>query len=270
MASGPGRRKRLKQEGLCSQCTSLPVPGRSRCQKHLDKANALARRRNADRKRYGLCIRCPEKATEGHVLCQGCLDSLRTRDIDWTGKRDKERTKQQIRMDSGLCKWCEKPREAGRALCTEHLQAERDKVRIYRADRKARGLCWRCGNPARPGGSLCQEHRDEVTEKERGKIPLVPLVEGLQNQFVSITSALLEAKVGDFATPPLVAGAGSSSPSEVVPQIDPTPIPSRDGSGLSEVGSAEPMMPVKDDGLGVDVASIAHVVEGDGVKCLAC
>ncbi len=113
------------EAGCCSQCKSPPVPGKSRCQKHLDKANELARRRNAERKQYGLCIRCPNKATEGHVLCDECLKSLRRRDIDWTDKREKEVRKHQVRSAAGLCKWCDNPVVPGRALCESHLTIER-------------------------------------------------------------------------------------------------------------------------------------------------
>jgi Recombination endonuclease VII len=169
MASSVTRRQRLKEAGLCSQCRNPPVEGRSRCQKHLDKANALARNRNAERKRFGLCIRCPEKAQEGHVLCATCLESLRHREVNWAGKRDRDRGKQQVRMAAGLCRWCDNSIAAGRTLCEEHLKIEREKVRVYRAERKAKGLCWRCDEPARPGGVLCQKHREAVTAKERAR-----------------------------------------------------------------------------------------------------
>lgn len=166
MASSVSRRQRLKEAGLCSQCRNPPVEGRSRCQKHLDKANALARRRNAERKQYGLCIRCPNKSQEGHVLCATCLESLRHREAN-PGRPNKDRGKQQMRMAAGLCRWCENPSAVGRTLCDEHLRIEREKVRVYRAERKAKGLCWRCDDPARPGGVLCQKHREAVTLKER-------------------------------------------------------------------------------------------------------
>ena len=136
---------------------------------HLDHANSLGRRRNAERKKYGFCIRCPNKAEEGHVLCGRCMELLRLRDLDLEGQHMRAKTKQQERMAAGLCKWCDRPNVLGRSLCEPHLKAERNKVRAYRADRKAKGLCWRCNDPVRLGGSLCQKHRDEVTEKERGK-----------------------------------------------------------------------------------------------------
>lgn len=237
MASSSARRERLKQAGLCSQCTQSPVPGKSRCQKHLDKANELARRRNAERKTYGLCIRCPKKSAEGHVLCNDCLTSLRRREINWDDKRDKEKSKHQIRQSKGLCKWCENPNVPGRALCEAHLTTERNKVREYRAERKAKGLCWRCDNPARPGGALCQKHREEVTAKERAKSD---------------------------------RGARSSVPSEVASKIDTPPVGGEDDAHPREVRRSQPVMTVGDDGLGVDAPEIANVVEIDGVQRVAC
>jgi hypothetical protein len=171
MARRSARKQRLKDAGLCSQCTSPPVAGKSRCQNHLDKANALARRRNTERKSWGLCIRCPNKAETGHVLCAACLENLRSREVNRKDTHKRERTKQQQRIAAGLCKWCENKVVEGRSLCEAHLKREREKVRAYRAERKRLGLCWRCDDPVRPGGGLCEKHRREVTVKERKKKP---------------------------------------------------------------------------------------------------
>ncbi len=233
MASGAARRQRLKEAGLCSQCTDPPVPGQSRCRKHLDKANAAARRRNSERKAFGLCIRCPNKLVEKHVLCQSCLDGLRARDINWDGKRAKEKTQQQIRMAAGLCKWCDNPNFEGRALCEEHLKIEREKVRAYRAERKAKGLCWRCDDPARAGGVLCQKHRDEVTAKERAK---------------SVTRA------------------GTPTAGEVKAQVHPTSVVRENGPSSEEDAGGQTMVTIKNDGLRVDATVVAEVVDGDGVE----
>jgi hypothetical protein len=234
MSSSAVRQQRLKEAGMCSQCTNPTVEGRSRCQKHLDKANATARRRNAERKYYGLCLRCPEKAQEGHVLCATCLENLRHRELNLDSEREKSRTKQQLRRNAGLCKWCEKPNAAGRALCEEHLRGEREKVRAYRAERKAKGLCWRCDDPVRPRGVLCQKHREEVTAKERAKA--------------------------------LVVRAGPAVPGEVPPKVDSTPVLSKNDPSFGEVGSAKAMVPVENDGLGVDVPPVANVVDGNGIQ----
>ncbi len=232
MTSGSVRRERLKQAGLCSQCTNLRVEGRSRCQSHLDKAKELGRQRNAERKRFGLCIRCPKKASEGHVLCEACLGILRSRETNQGDKRDKELSKQRLRRAAGLCKWCEKPNAPGRILCEDHLATERDKVRIYRADRKARGLCWRCPNPVRPGGVLCQQHRDEVTARERK---------------------------------PSGLGASISVTGKVPAKVDPAPVLRGDGGDVGKESGREPVVPVQNDGLGINSPPVATVVDQDGV-----
>lgn len=228
------RRLRLKEAGFCSQCTTPHLPGRTRCRKHLDKANELARRRNADRKTYGLCVRCPKKAAKDHVLCEECLARLRGRDIDWSEKNGKDRTLQQTRRSKGLCRRCDKPSFEGRSLCKEHLENDRSKVKAYRAERKAKGLCWRCDELARPGGVLCQHHRDEVTAKERkGK-----------------TS---------------VGGALSSLPGQVVQKIDATPIPCADGARLRKDTARQPMVPIENDRLRVDAATMANIIDRDRI-----
>jgi hypothetical protein len=191
------RRQRLKEAGCCSQCTDPPIEGRSRCQKHLDKANALAKKRNAERKAHGMCLRCPNVATEGHVLCEKCLKGLRGRDVDWSDKHKRENAKYKDRLAAGLCKWCDSPRYENRALCKAHLEVERQKVRQYRAERKAQGLCWRCDDPVRPGGVLCAKHRVEVTTKDRARAqrkkdvttpaPVLVLVEALKDKLADST-----------------------------------------------------------------------------------
>src|SRR5271170_5212448 len=150
MGRSLARRQRQKGAGLCSQCNDLPVPGRSRCRKHLDKANAMARRRNAARKAHGYCLRCPNRAKEGHVLCQVCLDKPKKRDTE------KRSEKLKLRQASGRCRWCPNPPVPGRTLCDAHLKAKRVRERSYRAKRKAKGLCLRCSRTARPVGVLCQ------------------------------------------------------------------------------------------------------------------
>lgn len=263
------RRKRLREAGLCSQCTSPPVEGRSRCQKHLDKANELARRRNKERKSYGLCIRCPQKAAEGHVLCDDCMNSLRRRDIDWGDKRDKEKTKQQIRQAAGLCKWCENPNVPGRALCDDHLKVEREKVRAYRAERKAKGLCWRCDNPVRPGGVLCQAHRDEVTARERKKSAKTPLAEKLEDAVEKFVEGVKDA-VDELAHLPLVDGASCSVTREVPTEVNPAAVVGEDGAGPREVRRSQPVMTVVEGRDGVDAPAVADVVNLDRVERVAC
>jgi len=219
--------------GQCSQCINPSVKGRSRCRKHLNTANALARRRNAERKAHGMCIRCPNVAEKGHVLCGDCLEGLRGRETNVEQKQERELNKLKARKVAGFCRWCNEPIYEGRNLCKKHLESQRKKVRNYRAERRAAGLCWRCDDPARPGGVLCQRHRDEVTEKERVK---------------SISGTRL---------PP----AG-----KVAQKIDTPPVVGSNDARRGKVAASEPMMPVVEHGYGVDSPTIADIVDLDGVK----
>jgi hypothetical protein len=222
--------------GKCSQCTDPCVEGRSRCRKHLDKANELARSRNALRKAHGMCLRCPNVAKQGHVLCEDCLEGLRGRDTNVGQKLERETGKLRARKAAGICRWCPEPIYEGRSLCKGHLESQRKKVREYRAERKAAGLCWRCDDPARPKGGLCQRHRDEVTKKERARS--------------SLRASL--------------SGAG-----QVPQKVHPSGVAGSNGEGTGKVGSSEAVVPVIERGFGIDPPPITNVVDFDGVKFAA-
>ena len=110
-------RDKHKEQGLCTNCNTPVVPGKTLCKKHLDFAAEISRidniadknsfrkrkrksytKRNLRLKKDGLCIRCLGKMAdrEGKLLCSSC--------------QEKQASRQQCLIESrlrdGLCKHC--------------------------------------------------------------------------------------------------------------------------------------------------------------------
>lgn len=76
------RRERKQAEGECTRCSERRVPGKARCQFHVDQANREAREARHARIAAGLCRLCKEPAAEGKNQCQRHLEMDRVDDRD--------------------------------------------------------------------------------------------------------------------------------------------------------------------------------------------
>ena len=179
------REKRRMEEritaGMCPKCgTARPAPGRSKCERclekarisdraryakakaegHLDGPNAESRRRasrDTSKRRYqaraaaGLCVRCGlRRPEEGRTRCGPCLERRNTGD----------RRQWASRLATGRCGACGDPAPDGRTRCgrCSAIQANRPsrkaRARKIYARRRARNACVDCAAPLRWGGPL--------------------------------------------------------------------------------------------------------------------
>jgi len=65
------RRDRFRAEGRCVDCGVQVVPGRTRCEHHLDYHQTRKARLRRERRAKGLCIACGRKLAFKAGLCVG-------------------------------------------------------------------------------------------------------------------------------------------------------------------------------------------------------
>lgn len=68
-------RENLKAQGKCGDCRKDVVPGKTYCQKCLNKRNKQHKKRKAQ----GKCQRCEKKSIPGKSCCQKCSDKRNKR-----------------------------------------------------------------------------------------------------------------------------------------------------------------------------------------------
>ena len=81
------RRKRFALNGVCSNCGSERVPGKSVCQKCLDSRRAAGRKYQAKKraafKAIGVCFDCREnEAMPGRKRCGYCQEKEQERKVE--------------------------------------------------------------------------------------------------------------------------------------------------------------------------------------------
>jgi len=104
------RRKRL---GKCVRCGQAPAPGKTMCQKHIDRWKEYRKQRIANSR----CSYCGEPCPTGKTICNSCAQ-----------KRSEEREE---RKATGLCvsPGCPNDSVAGKTLCTVCSGKRSDKLR---------------------------------------------------------------------------------------------------------------------------------------------
>lgn len=98
------RRHERKAKGLCTECDSLPIPGRLKCQLHLDKGNAKARNTRNKHVKNGKCWICGKPNTDNPTqrACTRCQAKERA-----SNKRSRIRAFETILSHYGsICKCC--------------------------------------------------------------------------------------------------------------------------------------------------------------------
>src|ERR1700676_1458078 len=148
----------------CHSCTNFAVPGKSRCQKHLNKEKIEKHRQYAKRLKDGNCSKCGDKATKDRILCRRCALA------------DKKRTENLKRL--GLCIGCSKPAVKGILVCKNC----RNKKMIYYRDKKlivlaryskgdTRKCCWHGCDVTDPDMLTIDHINDDGAEhrKENGR-----------------------------------------------------------------------------------------------------
>lgn len=121
-------RQRKAEQGLCTLegCQEPRVVGKTKCQPHLDRDAANARKRNEQSIAAGKCPRCKKRPPETErIYCRPCLNECN--ELNKTNYR-KDPSKQQAaaakwradKLAAGLCTQCgEKPPREGREHCLD-------------------------------------------------------------------------------------------------------------------------------------------------------
>ena len=128
-------REAQRKAGLCEDCPDPALPGRNKCQAHVDIANAATRRATARKKEAGLCTvgGCGDPPEDGKTMCRPHLNEVNARSRAIRERKKAERRK------AGLCEKCgeRKPRRFGLAYCEVCLAIGRADNRRRRQDRAA-------------------------------------------------------------------------------------------------------------------------------------
>lgn len=170
---------RRTSEGKCTECENPFVPGKKKCQVHIDKNAQRWARRALKHEILGQCTHCNDPVVPGLGRCE---------------KHRKSTNAQQVARNTTLtCIHCDAPRVQGKRQCELHIaQAARrrlDQCTSYRADKSKRGICVCCSEPAIANRLKCQRHLDAA----------IKLVGASQNKRYNngICQSCFEPRVGD-------------------------------------------------------------------------
>jgi len=189
-----------KAKGLCGSCGNKVVPGKSRCQRCIDKAKDRYRKKQGRprkpptdkkekakhdwyRERYearkaaGLCVNCGEPKSDESVYCQTCLDRQRKRQRRRAANLSKDQTKQEAeqvaqRQQEGRCLDCGADERFSDERCRRcwALWQEREHGLSRHDARKAAKLCQKCPEVVDTDGvncSACEDRRRQQREAYR-------------------------------------------------------------------------------------------------------
>lgn len=141
--------QRRKTLGLCSNCGSPAIVGKTLCSACAEKHAAKYR----TKRKKGVCFNCGNEAAPNKTRCESC------------GERQKllQQQKRKERKAKGECVRCGERSKRGR--CENCLKQEKN----LRDERKRAGLCRSCGKPPSEGKSRCAKC-EQANKQSREKL----------------------------------------------------------------------------------------------------
>jgi hypothetical protein len=148
------RRRRLAE--ICRECPQPALPGRRRCQTHIDAGRERAKKQRAAAIAAGRCVWCSEQA----IKERECPNHRKR-------KREQIRDARNEQEAAGLCTHGRCPEKATRGkYCQKHAEANVSRAMRWRRKGKAEGRCVRCTDLA-THGVYCEAHAEENRERAR-------------------------------------------------------------------------------------------------------
>lgn len=149
-------RARRRATGTCRDCPCPALPGRVRCQRHVDAVRERAKTRRTDAIAAGCCESCSEPAVKGRT----CLKHGKRR-------RERIRARRAEQEAAGLCTHGRCRTKATRGKhCRKHAEENLARARRWQQKGRAEGRCLRCTDPA-THGIHCEAHAEENRERAR-------------------------------------------------------------------------------------------------------